>query len=390
MSDGTGVGLGTGRHRLGGRVACAGAALCVMILPSTGVDAQEPEAYRERVVELERRRDEARAQFHAVLERLGASATDTVFVGTLTMVTGAGARQLVRAGAELGWKRLRTWLGSDTLRLRGAVIHLRPAGTAAFERPRRADIAASLRPGATAEDVAALVQRLAGQFLVAQVDSELVNWSEALVFGPLRDAQVSAASVGQTAGLRVSYRELATSQLSRPRQCFLGDLDACRDALGLGVTQDPIVDWYAASDRRRWASQWLRVAVMDPRLRGSLPACLDEGNDAACIEFLRLNGHQRTPPMSGQARRTLLTFALASGGDGAYGRLIDGNGRPILERLAATARVSEDSLLAAWRAAVVAARPAHTTMTLATGSAAVVWIGIFLVVAARSTRWRSD
>jgi hypothetical protein len=352
-----------------------------------GVKAQDVDEFRRRVLELERRRDLASEQFHTALMRAGVARTDTIFVGTMTVVTQAPALETVRRGAEIAWESVRSWLGRDTLRLVDDVLYVPTAEARASEIPTDIYVGALLRRGATADDAAVLLVQLIGRSYAAQVDTVIHQSAGTRVFTPHEAGPATWPWFDLEANLGLSYRELATSPFSRAKQCFAGDLEGCHTALGLRANLSPARDWYDASDRRLLVSTHRNTSA---RQRTRHMACLDDRDDAACIEFLELRPSTLRAPLSQFVLATVVEFAVDLGGDGAYGRLIDAHGQPFSEQLAAAAGLPSDSLLAAWRSAVDAARPSPTTMTLPVGAAALLWIGMFGLAAARSTRWRSD
>lgn len=76
------------------------------------------------------------------------------------------------------------------------------------------------------------------------------------------------------------------------------------------------------------------------------------------------------------------------GARGAYQRFLHAPAPDVETRLTSAAGVSRDTLLAVWRTTVLAARPEPTTITRSVGWTAFLWIVVFAVAAARSSRWR--
>jgi hypothetical protein len=93
-------------------------------------------------------------------------------------------------------------------------------------------------------------------------------------------------------------------------------------------------------------------------------------------------------PLSPEARASFLGQALRTGGAGAFLRLRAADGEPLLDRLVAAAGVPQDSLLAAWRSAVLAARPSARAGLIRSPLSVLFWLVLLGALAVRSTRWR--
>lgn len=135
------------------------------------------------------------------------------------------------------------------------------------------------------------------------------------------------------------YIELVSAGSSAAHSCYLGDIDACRDALGLG----------------------------------------EPGGDA------------RSRPLNERARRLLVEVAIELGGEGAFDRLLAPAGDEVEARLAAAARVELDSVVSVWRARVVEG-VAHRSPGVdpIAAAASLGWIAVFMFLASRRSRWRLD
>ena len=107
------------------------------------------------------------------------------------------------------------------------------------------------------------------------------------------------------------------------------------------------------------------------------------GDLAACRYVLGLIGAE-VPSASTRARGTVLLAARESAGVSAIARFFADTGAAIVPRLEAAAGTPLDSLLAAWRATILAHRPRSTGMQWL----AVVWVIGLTALATRSTRWR--
>jgi hypothetical protein len=128
-----------------------------------------------------------------------------------------------------------------------------------------------------------------------------------------------------------------------------------------------------------------RSVQADPLAR----LCVSGGDDRACVEVLEASWYLVDQPLSPMARQTLLRVALQNGGAGAFGRLVQGDSLPLVDRLASSAALPADSLIARWHRAIIAARPTGSVLSRAGGWTAFVWVVVLGVVAMRSTRWRS-
>jgi hypothetical protein len=109
----------------------------------------------------------------------------------------------------------------------------------------------------------------------------------------------------------------------------------------------------------------------------------------ACDAVVRSGGRAiAPPPVTANLRALIVDLALDHGGPGAYDRLVQRPARPMAERLAAAAGVASDSLLRAWHAATIAARPQSVTLRTAGAWAAFAWVGLLAALALGSSRWR--
>jgi hypothetical protein len=88
------------------------------------------------------------------------------------------------------------------------------------------------------------------------------------------------------------------------------------------------------------------------------------------------------------ARATLAHFALRLGGRDAYHRLLASSTMPMADRLAVAAGTSLDSLVARWRAQVIASRPATVLLPTWAFAVALGWTAFFAICGLRSSRWR--
>ncbi len=98
------------------------------------------------------------------------------------------------------------------------------------------------------------------------------------------------------------------------------------------------------------------------------------------------------PPLGADIRAGLLRYALATGGDGAYHRILGALRSPtppgVEAVLALAADRDADSLLADWITTVQAARPGQVTLEPLGAAAAILWAALFALISLRNTRWR--
>jgi hypothetical protein len=88
------------------------------------------------------------------------------------------------------------------------------------------------------------------------------------------------------------------------------------------------------------------------------------------------------------ARITLTQLAVERGGRGAYARLLADSAASMADRLGAASGIPPDSLIAAWRRAIVVSRPSRVALSWVTVLVVFGWIGGFATCALSSTRWR--
>jgi hypothetical protein len=92
--------------------------------------------------------------------------------------------------------------------------------------------------------------------------------------------------------------------------------------------------------------------------------------------------------LGADARFTLVHLALRLGRREAYHRLLADTLASVGARLAAAAGMSEDSLVARWRAEIIAARPVPVEMPSWAFVIALGWMVFFAGCGLRSSRWR--
>lgn len=305
----------------------------------------------------------------------GRIAFDTIRAGPMRVLAARSIVSAVAPAVDSAWRALEATFGRSARFVGQQTIVVQfwgqREGNIPFDSPNVLNL-----PAAPPPDLVTRFVIQEGSHIVRQTeDGQLATWLPAQ-FAPGGPARTR---------LDVVYIELVTSPRSKVHSCFVGDLAACRAALALTGREDPVRAWYDAADRRAIVSRF-------GRLRGAIGRCQGGGPDEACEAALRaLLPPQLPVPLSASGQLSLLQMALDAGGPGAYDRLRSSAAanRSIEERLAITARIeSGDSLLSAWRANVLAARPHTVEISAPSAWAAVLWGVVLGFLALRSTRWR--
>jgi len=310
------------------------------------------------------------------LERTRALAgRDTIRVGALTIVTDPSLLPL-REAASRAWPLIDSVYGDEAQQLEHrpyAVVAVDPDTT--VERPpRHSGIEIPWD-----QDVASVTQLLLSSVPVAAPDTALESW----LGGPLRPL---VDTDHQRGGV---YVQLVTAPSRASRRCLIGDLGGCRDALDLVEHGDPLARWYPSARERRSLVLKTFTPYWSGQAQVSMFRACDQGSDSACTELLRsLPSGTLPPPLTYDARATLVNIALQLGGRAAYHRLMASVGRSIADRLALAGGVGVDTLLSRWRARIRRARPAPVSLPPFGMWIALGWTALFAVCGLRSSRWR--
>jgi hypothetical protein len=227
------------------------------------------------------------------------------------------------------------------------------------------------------EDPDQLTRVLVGSVNLGNVDRGLRDWLR----GPLTPSLDIKPVLGQV------YVRLVTAPSQATRRCFAGELAACRDALSLGDTAGVIARWYSPAERRMMITAQLSGFFTRGAQEPAFRSCA-AGSDSACTDLLESIAPSVPTPLDHGARYALVATAIALGGPETFSRLLAAREGPIGSRLAEASRLSEDSLVARWRADVLAARPKPVSLPPWGGWIALVWAGVFMGCALRSSRWR--
>ncbi len=343
------------------------AALVASMMPAI-VTAQDTTALVRRLHQLELLRHSA-AVAVARAESARRERLDTVRSGALVIVVRPGEAALVRQASGVAWTRLDSLYGDEAATLSSTPMLFFLLGP---PRPQVAHLYPVIADSAaTSADVAFQLVRAASVVIREKADTLVANWT-----GPLSLPEVPAA----IEHARV-YVELVTAPSVAVRRCYAGTADACAAALGLGEG-DPAVLGYDAAERRALVAHSTDFLG---RLRPAVDACT-LGSDSACLDVLHARGFE--PPLSTDARQSLVRLTLVSGGRRALGRLAHGVSRSLSQRFALAAGMPVDSLILAWRRAIIEARPKPVTIAPARAWTALGWIVLMGLVAFRSSRWR--
>jgi hypothetical protein len=355
--------------------------LCLLIPRVT--EAQTAEELRARVAILQEQLREAEELVRrAAAASRPALLSDTLRMGPVTLTVKSDDLALVRAARTDALQRLEDDLGQDLGVLQGLEISVSILRNQVYDLgPHSAGFTrgAALREGRRVEDLAAYLAEATYAALQMNNDVSLWNW---LSTRPLpRDAD--------QIDLVRAYRDLATSPFEVSTQCLRGDVGACRRALGLVETPDPLTEWYTEADRRALVDRAARPdSRFSPTYAATYDRCVDGGDDTACQAFLRpWRGGWFNPPLPSNVREALAYQALVMGGDGAYGRFFTTRGT-IEQRLEAAAGAPIEAVIRSWRAALDDAVGEPTAVSWPLGLMSVFWAVALAALGLRSTRWR--
>ncbi|HKR55135.1 MAG TPA: hypothetical protein VJS20_02465 [Gemmatimonadales bacterium] len=302
---------------------------------------------------------------------------DSIRAGNLVILAPAELHALATAIAPRVWTRVEAVYGEDARTTTGALvvgIYYSDSGPPPYGFPIDA-VPVAIDPAASEERNAAQVETRIPDKIRARLDPQLNGWlSQGITLRPARYASPDL------------YEELVTSPSPLARSCFVGDLTACRSALGLAPAIDAATEWYDAPGRRALVRNLRR----DPQNPVWYEQCVEQAVDVACIHILRgPDSIHTSAPLNAGSRELLVRLALAEGGPLAFHRLLGSAGRSLKQRLEITSGVSSDSLLGRWHATVVANRPEPVMLTAGTGWVALVWALALGALVLRSSRWRS-
>jgi hypothetical protein len=314
----------------------------------------------------------------AVQDSLRAAANvagrDTLRVGALMILANPSPLPLTRA-ATRAWPMIERFYGpaAQALARHPIVIQAVDPDTAVLTAPPGSGLRIPWD-----EDPDHLTRVLVGSADLGSDDRGLHDWLR----GPLTPSIDIKPVLGRV------YIQLVIAPSQAARRCFAGALDACRDALSLADTAGLIARWYNPAERRLLVTTQLSGFFNRGAQEAAFRSCA-AGSDSACTDLLESIAPGNVPsPLDHGARYALVATAIALGGPETFSRLLAAPDGPVGSRLAQASRLSEDSLVARWRADVLAARPKPVSLPPWGGWIALMWAGVFMGCALRSSRWR--
>jgi hypothetical protein len=175
---------------------------------------------------------------------------------------------------------------------------------------------------------------------------------------------------------------LVSSASHMGRDCFMGDVRACRLFLELDSVADPVTMLFDAPGRQRTVRSEGEHALAASRV--ATDRCLG-GNDDACLTVLRMiHPSALSSPF---VRASVVSHALTMGGPRAAERLVTTSGAA-RDALAAAAGQPLDSLIADWQRHVSARSGSGGNLPLSIVISSLIWIALCVFLSLRSSRWR--
>ncbi len=183
---------------------------------------------------------------------------------------------------------------------------------------------------------------------------------------------------------RAAVRDLMGGDVRTGADCLGGSVAGCRLWLGLDADSNPYRTRYTPAElRRELRNRWYGG---ESEMRALTRQCAD-GSDEACVRA----APRVVPdvPAGNEARSSLLAFVRARQPAGALVRAFADTGGPPGARLARATRMSEDSLVAAWRIWLLTGGGLpRVKASLRDALPVVFFVGLLLLAASRSGRWR--
>jgi hypothetical protein len=320
----------------------------------------------------------------AAREGRATSRTRMLERGGLRIVADSSLAGMAARASEGAWALLRATFGqeADVLAAHPIVVQ---SQTQRFAERTSTTIRVRLLDGGTqsvAIDDDAGLQRailhLASGRIHSRMDDSLRLW----IRSPL------PAGPAPREATEAMYVELVSASTPIARRCLANDVMGCRELLGLAPLIDPVRNGYTASERRTTVARATNLRT--PTTAAEFDRCVADGDDEACIRRLRDVPEHEVARLSSNtnARRSYAQFALSTGGEGAYARLIANVGRSVDDRLAHASRLPSDSLIRAWRSHVLGAKPQRPMVTVGTTLVTLFWTAAFAAFSLRSSRWR--
>lgn len=362
------------------------AAALLLVTPLTGIAQQTEAELMQRLDSLRPLLDEAAATFEAQKaqaqesERLRAAAVssvDTLQVGLITIVTPVEQAETARELFQEVWEEYYSQIDRSPT-LEAVVFTFQWSDVRVpihvVEQRRAIEMNTSWARRARVKDEIRSVIGTTINYDLRSLDTEVARWVSG---NPLSGHDMEQV-----------YRIVATTESRATRSCLGGETDACESALGLGTTREieRLALWYTPAERRSLVA---RSRFIAPRRAGRAQweRCVDDEVIEECDQLLGESGRGWTP-LPGSVRATLLSYALRSGGEGAWGRLLENPDLDARDALAYASRMPLDELVAGWRAWLVENRPDTYRKLFPKSGLALAWTLLFAALAMRSTRWR--
>ena len=353
-----------------------------------GVALMMPSATRAQKAEYEHRLD----SLVRVLQALSTDsvkatrrATDSVTIrlGPLAIVADRSDRALVESAVQRVDTLFGRMLGSTppsfegwTLRLRADAASGRIVHMLSLRDNNRIDRAITETVPTAAAVGDAIISRT-GMIVARLTDSTFRGW-----LGNDLSIDLHGASKAEWTGAWLNAAGTGNQLVSA---CMKGDTRSCVNGLDLLSAPAPLHGWYTPEERSALVIVWSHDYGHIPLVGTSSCAM---GSMAACDSvFLNPSGPHIESPLAGSSRRTLTELALSVGPPGAASRLMQTVGTP-QQRLATVAGIPIDSLVALWRANVVANHSAADITSVSALVAALLWSTLIAAMALRSSRWR--
>ena len=207
----------------------------------------------------------------------------------------------------------------------------------------------------------------------AAVDNALHEFMSDSTRAWLMDGKISTGS-----DYTDTFRELATNDAVLTQGCLASRNESCIDALGLGAPLDSL--------RGHTPDQIRRLAARSPVPGNALQrGCVDRNDFQQCMQFYAPYGGPPLP-LSANTRAGVLRFAFERGGRGSVARAMRGANPADAISLAAGMPVEE--VVGEWRRTIDRERSVPARGIATGGATTLLWAGVAVVFALRSTRRR--
>jgi hypothetical protein len=318
--------------------------------------------------------------------RDGILPSDTLRVGNFVIITDSAHSELARGAAARVSPSLDSAYGAFAARLRTHtfVLRARPpqrgeTATTAVESgvlDEQGAIRLSSRDFATVDGLARSWNGKAAEFISQDLPPEIRRWLDYSI--PVERLQRK--------DLERDRIELVLAGSQAAHDCATGSTPRCLQALGLTPVSDPAFALFNEDQRRDMIERnATRFRRSDP---GQYTHCTIGHLQAMCDSIVRSIPLDAIPsPVPPTVRRSLVRYALITGGPGAFDRLASAEGT-ISERLAIVSKMPTDSLVQRWQQALVDSRATSTAIDFETATSAVLWAAACCALALRSSRWR--